>query len=262
MNELTQVATSTETQNAVEDAPKTELAQPEVTDGASKTEPAEPAKTPEQIEIERLKRELAHKERALTKRDRTQGKLHQEREQLAAELERLRQQPAQDPSETRDAKPDLRPVIEREAMTLAERIAEQREFNAKCNSVAETGKKEFKDFPDALNALIEEAGPLVTPNGTPTPLGEQILEAEAPAKLIHWLGKNPEIAAELDGLTPGRIARKLALIEQEMSAKPKTSGAPKPLEPVRAAASSNDLNDDLSTDEWLKRRRKQLARPT
>lgn len=254
-NELVETSAPTE---IAEDIAQTELATPDATDGAEK--PAEPAKTPDQLEIERLKRELSHKERALTKRDRTQGKLHQEREQLSQELERLRQQPAQQPDPATKERTDLRQVVEREAMTLAEQIADQKAFAAKCNSVAESGKKEFKDFPDALHALIEEAGPLVRDDGkTPTSLGEQILEADDPAKLIHYLGKNPEIAAELDGLTPGRIARKLAVIEQQMTAKPKTSSAPKPLEPTKGSASaSNDLSDEVPLDEWLRRRNKQV----
>jgi hypothetical protein len=235
-NEL--VETSPETPIG-EEVTTPELVTPDATEGAEK--PTEPAKTPEQIEVERLRR-------ALTKRDRTQGKMHGELEQLRREREQWQtRQPVQEPTETQD-KPDLRAVVEREAMTLAERIAERRDFDAKCNSVASAGKKDFPDFNDALNALIEEAGPIVADNGVPTALGEQILEADAPAKLIHYLGKHPEIAAELDGLSPGRMARKLALIEQQMDAKPKTSAAPKPLEPVSGKATASIGYSPTMTD--------------
>lgn len=251
-NEL-QVAIPDETQNQSEEPTQSEVVT-DATDGATK--PAEPAKTAEQVEIERLRR-------ALTKRDRTQGKLHLEREQLAAELAELRQrQPAPQTDDSVQKQPaDHRQAVEREALTLAERIAEQRAFAAKCNSVAETGKKDFKDFTDSLTALIEEAGPLVLPTGNATPLGEQILESESPAKLIDYLGKHPEIAAELDGLTPGRLARKLALIETEMAAKPKTSSAPKPLEPIKGAAGGGDLASVVDDpEEWRRRRNAQLKK--
>ena len=247
-----QIATPAEIQNDAEDVTQPEVVNPTATDGADE-KPAEPAKTPAEIEVERLRR-------ALTKRDRTQGKMYGELEQLRAQL--AQRQPAPQQGEPVQETPaDIRQVVEREAMTLAERIAEKREFNTKCNSVAEAGKKEFKDFSSALDTLIEEAGPLVTQNGDPTALGEQILEFEAPAALIRYLGKNPEIAAELDGLTPGRMARKLALIESQMTAKPKTSSAPKPLTPTKGAASGNDLSSVVNDpDEWRKRREAQLRK--
>lgn len=245
MNDLTE----TSTPETVEDAPKPEVVQQDATDGAEK--PAVEAKTPDQIELERLRR-------ALTKRDRTQGKMHGELEQYRARIAALEaRQPAQDS----EAKPDLEEVIEREAMTRAEQIAERREFDAKCNKVAESGKKEFKDFSDALDTLIEEAGPLVTSKGS-TPLGDAVLDSEDPAKLIYYLGKHPEIAAELDGLTTARMGRKLALIEQEMSAKPKTSGAPKPLEPVNGAAKPTPKwgDDNLPYAQFVKLRQAALKK--
>ncbi len=248
-NEL--VETSPETESIGEEVTTTpEAVTPDATDGAEK--PAEPAKTPEQIEVERLRR-------ALTKRDRAQGKMHGELEQLRREREQWQaRQPA--PEDAAPEKQDLRAVVEREAMTLAEQIAERREFDAKCNTVAESGKKEFTDFSDALNTLIEEAGPLVTTKG-PTPLGDAILDSDSPAKLIHYLGKHPEIAAELDGLTTARIGRKLALIEQEMAAKPKTSAAPKPIEPLAGKASASlTYSKDMTDKQYAKWRESQRAK--
>jgi hypothetical protein len=243
MNELA-VETSAPTENQAEDATQSDVVAPEATDSASKTEPA-PAKTAEQIEVERLRR-------ALTKRDRTQGQMHQEREQLRAELEQYRQR---QPAPQADPAPQQvdRQAVEREALSLAEKIAEQRAFASKCNSVADAGKKSFPDFTDALNTLIEEAGPLVLPTGNSSPLGEQILDSDDPAKLIHYLGKHPEIAAELDGLSSGRIARKLALIESQMGTKTKTSAAPKPLEPVSGKASApSGYHKDMTDAQYRK----------
>lgn len=244
------VETPAETSNDAEESATPEVAQPETaTDGADK-KPAEP--TPEQLELSRMRR-------ALAKRDRTMSAMHIEREQLRQQL--AERQPAQKQAEPVQENPaEPRRVDEREVLTIAERIASQREFDAKYNSVADAGKSAFKDFPDALNALIEEAGPLVTKDG-PTALGELILEADAPHKLIEYLGKRPELAATLDGLRPAQLARKLVAIEEQMTAKPKTSNAPKPLEPTKgAAAAGNELSDDLPLDEWLKRRNKQLGR--
>jgi hypothetical protein len=242
-NEL--IDTPAEIENVAEEAQEAEVA----TEGAEKTPPE---KTPEQIEIERLRR-------ALTKRDRTQGRMHQELQQRDAELARFRAQPAPQPADAAPKEPDLAKVVEREAMTLAERIASQREFDADCNRVAAEGKKEFTDFSDALNALIEEAGPIVSKDGAPTPLGEVILATDAPAKLIHYLGKHPEIAAELDGLSTARLGLKLAAIQNEMAAKPKVSAAPKPIEPVSGKSGaplgySPDMSD-AAYARWRKTQR-------
>jgi hypothetical protein len=253
MNELTE--TATEVENVVADPAETEVAAPKVTE-ATEEKPSEPSKTQEQIEIERLRR-------ALTKRDRTQGRMHAELEQLRTERARwaerqpVQPQPTQEPSEP-NQQTDLRAVVEREAMTLAERIAEQKTFDAKCNSVAAAGNKEFPDFSEALTTLIEEAGPIVGTTGAATPLGEAILDSDSPQQLIHYLGKHPEIAAELDGLSTARIGRTLALIEQEMKAKPKTSTAPKPIEPVVGRATGDLVYSPEMTDaQWLKWRKAQ-----
>lgn len=266
MNQETQIPNDAEISNNALDATESEVVDPEVTDGTSQ-KPAEPAKTPEQIEVERLRR-------ALTKRDRTQGKMYGELEQLRSQL--AQRQPVQQQTESvQDNPPADRQAIEREAMTLAERIAdtyaEAREFHVKTESVVTAGNKEFKDFPDALKALIDEAGALVTPTGQytpsgiqivrPTVLGEQILDSDAPAALIHFLGKNPELAAELDGLTPARMGRKLAAIEQQMAAKPKTSAAPKPLDPVKGVGVSDDYSPNMSDAAYKKWRDRQKAKP-
>jgi len=248
-NEL--IETDAPIENTGAEATETpEVVAPEATEGAD-TKPAEPAKSAEQIEIERLRR-------ALTKRDRTQGKLHQELEQYRSrEAQQAQRQPA---PETSEAKPEAR-VDEREVLTLAEQIADRKAFDAKCNSVASEGKKEFADFTDALNTLIEEAGPIVGTNGSPTALGEAVLDSDSPAKLIHYLGKHPEIAAELDGLSTARIGRKLALIEQEMNAKPKTSAAPKPIEPVVGRATSAlSYSPDMTDAQFAKWRKAQRGK--
>jgi hypothetical protein len=251
MNELA-VAIPAETQTQAAETTEPSVVASETTDPVSKPESA-PAKTPEQIEVERLRR-------ALTKRDRTQGQMHQEREQLRSELEQLRQRQPAPQAEPTQAQPVDRQVQEREVLSLAEKIAEQRAFAAKCNTVADAGKKEFPDFTEALNTLIEEAGPLVLPTGNATPLGEQVLDSDDPAKLIQYLGKHPEIAAELDGLSAGRIARKLALIEQQMDAKPKTSAAPKPLEPVSGKASApTGYHKDMTDAQFAKWRQAQRS---
>jgi hypothetical protein len=89
---------------------------------------------------------------------------------------------------------------------------------------------------------------------------EAVLDSDKPAELLYFLGKNPDLASELVGLSPAQLGRRIARLETQMAeqAKPKTSAAPRPLDPVRGGSSDNELRSDLSTDEWMRRREKQL----
>lgn len=140
----------------------------------------------------------------------------------------------------------------------AERLSTIKEINKQANAVAAEGKKRYPDFKDALSAVLEEVGSLFDTTGFPTPIGSAILESDDAAALLHYLGKNQDVAAELIGLSPTMLGRRIDRIETAMKAKPKTSSAPKPLEPVKPSAVSNDLSDDLSPEEWRRRREKEL----
>lgn len=247
-----QVASDAATQiNAPEVAETPEVATPEAVETTEQAD-AKPAESEADKALRSMQRRI-NRQTAVTYRERA------EKEQLARELAELRSklQPAED---------EPRLVDEREVMTRAERLAEEiasqktllKEIDAKSNNVVREGRKAFKDFDDAVVNLTAEVGPLFTQRGLPTPICEAILDAENPAKLMHYLGSNPDVAAELADLTPIKAAKRIDRIERDLSAAPKQSAAPKPLTPVRAAASSDGLSSDLPTDEWMKRREKQL----
>jgi len=160
-------------------------------------------------------------------------------------------------SGSEEQKPQIDPI------QLAEQIATIREVNTKANTVAKDGGSRFPDFKDALRTVAEEAGPLFDQRGMPTGLGESVLDADDPAAVLHYLGTNPEIASELQGLKPTQIARRIARIEADMAKpieadmakpkEPKQSTAPKPVAPVRQSADVGGLSDSLTTEEWAQR---------
>lgn len=93
-------------------------------------------------------------------------------------------------------------------------------------------------------------------------MAEFISESDLGADVAYFLGKNPNKAAEIAGLSPMKAARELTRIESELAARPKAtaSKAPEPISPVgvRGKASSSSLpsdNDDIDT--WM---RKEQAR--
>lgn len=142
-------------------------------------------------------------------------------------------------------------------VALAREIEHVERVTEKANGIAADGGKRFGDaFGKAVQTVAAEVGAMFERSGKPTPLGEAILTADDPAALIHHLGSNPEIAADLADLTPIQQARKLARIEIDM-AKPretKQSQAPKPITPARAVTrDTGALSNDLPIDEWRSR---------
>lgn len=171
-------------------------------------------------------------------------------EQVAAQYEQLRSQLSQETPQQGQQDP----------VALAREIAHVERITEKANGIAADGNKRFESFGKSVQTIASEVGSLFDKRGKATPIGEAILAADDPAALIHHIGTNPDLAADLADMTPIQQARKLARIEIDM-AKPKEaprSNAPKPLTPVKGAARDDGgVSDNLSIDEWIRRRNKQ-----
>ena len=242
------VETVAETQTQAAGVPVVEE-QAQATDAAAEGQPGGDAAEKQ----DERDRELARLRRALTKRDRTQGAMHRELEELR-QL-RAQVQPQQQPAE-QGQQVDPQEIV-RFVEDRAARIAEARKVAEVCNTVHAEGVKKYPDFADALKAVHEEVGGLFDAGGSPTPIMGAILEADKPAALIHYLGKHPEIAAELDGMTPTKAARKLAAIEAAMNAKPQPSQASRTLQPLRANGAQSELSTSMDFRTWEKLRNEQ-----
>jgi hypothetical protein len=105
--------------------------------------------------------------------------------------------------------------------------------------VTKAGKK-VEGFDEALESLREEV-PFIDGRKRPTAFFEALMDADSPAKLIHYLGTNPDEAAEFGGLSPAQIGRRLAKLEAKLCAEVKTSSAPTPLKPVTARSTGGSL---------------------
>lgn len=146
-------------------------------------------------------------------------------------------------------------------VALAREISTVERITEKANGIAQDGEKRFKaDFKDSLAAVVEEAGPLFNQRGLPTALGEAILDTEDPAALLHHLGQNPDLAAELSGLSAAQLGRRIGRIESSMATKPPkpVSGAPTPARPINAVRSASNPAD-MSMDEYRAMRKAQGA---
>lgn len=211
-------------------------AEPENPEGNA--EPQKPELTPAEREARALKRRV--------------DRLTREKYQTQAELQQLRQRPA-------DPQVDASQMTEQEVNRRAQQIAETRAFNDRCNEIDRVGRKEFPDFADKFAELSAEI-PTFTEKGA-TPFMEAILDSDNPAALIHHLGSNPDLAAELADLTPRQQVRRLALIERDMGAKeapPKTSSAPKPIQPVKPTATAGGPDPGKDPEAWIAWRNAQV----
>lgn len=150
--------------------------------------------------------------------------------------------------------------IDRIANERAAQIAAAQRFNEACNSVAETGKKEYKDWDDAVRNLN-----LVGALGKDAPLEflETAIELKSPHKILHHLGNNIEEAERITKLAPKKMALELARIEAQLNAPASpapVSAAPAPVIPVGGKAAPGPLNIDdpnLTTAQFMELRAKQ-----
>lgn len=93
------------------------------------------------------------------------------------------------------------------------------------------------------------------------PVAEMLASSEKPGEVTHYLAKNPEHALKLARMSVAQAAREIARIEIAVdAAKPKPSNAPPPMSEVGDGTSGDpgELSSNLSTEEWMKRRRAQL----
>ena len=168
-------------------------------------------------------------------------------EQRAAELEARYRGEEQDQEAITPEK--VLPI----AQQLAAQIAEVESLRNRVTDVLSKGKG-LEGFDAACNTVNEEV-PFYDQQGRPTPFLREVLDCDSPHAVLHHLGRNPDLAAEFAGLSPTKVARRLAVLEAELSKpkEPKQSTAPKPVTPVRASADTGGLSDNLSPEEWARR---------
>lgn len=247
--------------DAATEIPASELAEtPEVAAPENSAEaPADESPKPEEDPRDKTVKSLTRRvDRVTAARYQAEARA----QQASTEAEQLRHELAQYRQGNEPAPRQEDPVVIAKQLNAIEKVAE------KSQSIVQDGAAKFgKDtFAKALSIVFEEAGQLMvpiapgSPYAVPTALGAAILEADDPAALLHYLGSNPDAAAELHGLTATQAARRIARIEIEMgkAKEPKQSNAPKPITSLKSTTKDEGgLSDSLSTEEWIKRRNAQ-----
>jgi hypothetical protein len=204
-------------------------------------------------------RRLKQLQRTVDRRTERIGSLSRETEILRERLAQYEQanrpaQPEQDEEPKRLSADD----IERLATERARELRQQDTVRERAAAVMASGKK-LAGFDEAVNAVAEEV-PFTDSKGRPSPFIEAVLDADKPAQILHWLGTNPDEAAKFATLTPAQIGRQIAKLEIqiEREAKDKTSGAPKPLEPLRGGAKGEKDPQSMTDAEFAAWRKAQI----
>ena len=206
-------------------------------------------------------------------RDRRIGEQQARIRDLRAQLERFQQQvvpppPGQPAPQPYQGAPPSPEAVEREIQQRAEALAATQEFNRRCNEAAEAGRAAFPDF-DAkvsrLVGLVDGNDPQQVQNYNQ--FLSAAMETGEASKLIYGLGGDLNEASRILSLSPLKMAVELT----KMSGRPiqEISAAPRPINPAgsavigttgRALFGADDPNsDNLSTEEWMRRREEQVA---
>jgi hypothetical protein len=154
--------------------------------------------------------------------------------------------------------------IERMAQARAKELHQQTSISQRVAKVLDAGSK-LEGFNAAVDAVAEVV-PFTDRQGRPTAFIEAVLDADAPAALLKYLGENPEEAEDLVDLSPAQLGRRLAKLEDRLKADAKkaTSAAPKPLKPVNGNSSGggNEPDPEKDAEAWIRSRNKQAAART
>ena len=222
-------------------------------------------KTPEQREIERLRRGI----------DRRTRQLYELRaQQQAPRLDGLtgRQGQADNRGVADDSEPlsvtraELAQMVKAEAERLAPTLQEQRTEVERRQGVIQSLAKTWgqERFDELASDLDDAMGGLTARSGRPKPASEAVFEADEPARVIEYLA-DPDHADEADRIarmSAAQAGKAIARLEDRLKAQaqqstPKASKAPAPLEAVRGGGNTSGAPDPTDTKAWIRWRNEQ-----
>lgn len=226
---------------------------------------AKPEKTEAERERTRMQRGIDRRTRQLA--------------EARAELDHLRQrgltqkpqgadnQPPADDSEPLSlTRAQFRDAVAAEAAKLAPTLSEQAAEVQRRQSVVQSLAKTWgqERFDEVSSDLDDAFGGLTDSSGKPKPAIEAVFEADDPKTVIEFLADpdNADEAERISRLSAVQAGKAIAKLEATLSAKPaaakpKSSNAPAPLEPVRGGGGSSDAPDPANTKAWIHWRNEQ-----
>lgn len=224
----------------------------EIPEGEAKPEgEARPEKTPEQREIDRLRRGI----------DRRTKQLAEARAQIGLTRQPIadnNQQTADDSESLSLTRAELAKYVNAEALKLAPTLSkqalevEQQSKIVKSLQASVGGQEKFIEMTNELAEVFDGSKQLA------------VLDADDPAALLKYLTdpENADEAEEIGRLSDIAAGKRLARIEAKLAALPKTpakqvSKAPAPLEEIRGMGTAQNPPDPSNEKAWRQWRNEQ-----
>lgn len=256
--------------NPVPTAPEAEepeiKAEPGTADGEDSAEEGKPKKFRFQKRINELTKQKGETAR---ERDAARAEAEELRKQLAEARVAANPKPdRQDYADMDDFEADLLKWKEN-AQSVAQPdtkdkpsspTAEEIEYGDRLKNTKEAALDKYKDFDKVVNSA-----PVLS-----FELAKEALDSDISDDILYYLGNNHDVAETLSGLSGAALTREVGKLEAKLEAgilsptkasnrKP-ASNAPDPIDPIDGDGKPGavGLSDDLSPDEWLKRRNKKL----
>lgn len=221
-----------------------------------------PQKSPEERERQRM-------QRGIDRKTRQAAEAKAEAAQLRAELDRLRagsidgtnRQPQDDSEPVSLSRAELARLVKEEAAKLAPTIKQQEaEIEHRTGVIQSLAKTWGQEKFDTLAAELDDTfGGLADASGRPKPATDAIFEADDPAAVIEFLAdpENADRAEAIGRMGPTQAGRAIAKLEAEIAAKkadskPRASNAPRPVEALRGAGTTNGAPDPRNVKAWIK----------
>jgi len=214
-----------------------DVKQAETTEVIAEKEP-QPAE-----EVKEAKPEKSAEQRRIDRLTRDKHQFRGEIAELRRQIDAMRQ-----PQPTEGAEESPKEAFER---MWQERKEEER--------AEQHYEKSLKVFRDAVaTSDIDERD--FIPLGDIPVVADGILECDNPAQVYLYFQKNPSEIERLSEMSPSRQLVELGKIEDKLKQKPalKKSAAPEPIKPISGKAPAEGLHDELSSDDWMRERNKQI----
>jgi hypothetical protein len=208
-------------------------------------------KTPEQREIERLRRRV----------DNLTRQKYEARAQQAQQPEpRAQQTQAGNDEPVTLTRAELQRMVAEQAQQLAPSITEQQaEIERRHGVVSKLAKAWGQEEFDAKASELDEVfGGLADRSGKPKPATDAIFDADDPKAVIEYLTDpdNADEAERIARLPATRAGREIARIEAKLeeakkNAKPRPSNAPRPIESVKGGGVPSGMPDPSNTKAYI-----------
>jgi hypothetical protein len=184
-----------------------------------------------------------------------------EAEQSAAYYRALAEQngliEAPQPEPVTSGEADIDAIVEQR---IAEREAEReyaKEFNAHIARV-EASKQRYPDFDQAIQDAVN-AGADLHPA-----VAQAVMNLENSADVLYRLAKDLDLSDRIAAMNPVGAVAEIGKLSAQLGTRhaPPVTQAPPPPTPVKknSAVTSSGLSDDLSPEEWVRRRNAALRR--